>query len=144
MIVQYSDHKEEKYMLIYCTDCRKRISDDVQTCPNCGCNIKARKEEGYVFEKSVLPHYNAMGIASAAMTLGLPFLFVLLLAMTLSNSVLGIVLMFLFSGGKVALGVIPLIKDKSAYKWPSIVGIIIGSFLFVFMLLGFLLVGILG
>ena len=131
-------------MLIYCPDCRRSISDDVQTCPNCGCNIEARKQAGYEFEESILPHYNAMGIASAAMTLGLPFLFVLLLAMTLSDSVLGIVLMFLFSGGQVALGIIPLIKDKSAYKWPSVVGIIIGSFLFVFMLLGFLLVGILG
>ena len=131
-------------MLIYCPDCKKSISSDVQTCPNCGCNIEARKEAGYVFEEFIPPHYNAMGVASAAMTLGLPFLYVLLLGMVLRSSALGIVVMFLFSGAQIALGIIPLIKDKSAYKWPSVVGIVIGSLLFIFMLLSFLLVGILG
>ena len=131
-------------MLIYCPDCKKSISSDVQTCPNCGCNIEAKREAGYVFEESVLPHYNAMGVASAAMTLGLPILFILLIGMALRNSALGIVLMLLFSGGQVVLGVLPFIKDRSAYKWPSVVGIVIGSLLFVFMLLSFMLVGIFG
>lgn len=131
-------------MLIYCPDCKKSISSDVQTCPNCGCNIEAKREAGYVFEEFIPPRYNAMGVASAAMTLGLPILFILLIGMTLRNSSLGIVLMLLFTGGQVVLGVLPLIKERSAYKWPSVVGIVIGSLMFVFMLISFLLVGILG
>ncbi len=131
-------------MLIHCPDCRRSISNDVQTCPNCGCNIEAKREAGYVFEEFIPPHYNAMGVASAAMTLGLPILYILLIILTLGNSFLGIVLMLLYSIAQLVLGVLPLIKDKSAYRWPSVVGIVISSLLFIFMLLSFLLVGILG
>ena len=114
-------------MLVLCPDCKKQISHDVDVCPRCGCNIAKKREEEYIFEEPMIQHYSKLGIVSAAMVPSFLFFWTLLGTIGCSG---GAYTAFFVSYMilQICMGAYPLCTDSKAYKWPSIVGIAVPSF----------------
>ena len=133
-------------MLIYCPDCKAQISNDVDKCPKCGCNIEGYKNSDYIFEQAIPKHYNGFSIASAVMGLVSPVFiyistFMLLMGSIVRTyiSVIGILLLVCYLATIYFFAIRSLIKDPSAYKWPSVIGIIIASIFTMLLLLALFL-----
>ena len=133
-------------MLIYCPDCKAQISNDVDKCPKCGCNIESYKNSNYIFEQAIPQHYSGFSIASAVMGLGAPFLMYASAFMIALGSfgrkyvsVIGIILLVCYFATIYFFAIKTLIKDPSAYKWPSVVGIVLASIFTLLLLLALFL-----
>lgn len=137
-------------MLIKCPDCKKKISTDVDRCPNCGCIIDAAKN---TYEPAVVKGWCPLGVASAILTLLSPFIIMFFNAIsllitnvfhpTMNNTLAYIIILVMWNICPIALitlGSISLVKRKDAHTWPAIIGIVGGAleiFVFLIVTIGF-------
>ncbi|MBP9995692.1 MAG: hypothetical protein KBT19_00285 [Lachnospiraceae bacterium] len=125
-------------MLVRCPDCKRKVSLDASRCPRCGCNF----EKGdMVFEEVTVKTWSPMGIASALMSLlGLWVILIdAFIAAFFSTIVehgdvspVGIFIATLIFSGiipvpQLIFGILSLKNRPDAYKWPAVVGVVMGS-----------------
>ncbi|MCR4755057.1 MAG: hypothetical protein K5868_05930 [Lachnospiraceae bacterium] len=122
-------------MLIFCPDCKRQISYDVDVCPRCGCNIAKKKEEEYIFEEPVIHHYNKLGLASAIMVPAFAFYWMVVNAIGHDRDGLFCTMILAYCGAQIGMGIYSIYKDPKAYKWPSVVGIVGSAIMLLFILL---------
>lgn len=128
-------------MLIYCPDCKRKLSSDCEVCRGCGCKISEIPYEALMgFQAKT---WDPLGIISAVISLP-SFLIRMIIGVTVAE------MMYMhtdFSGAacfiawimlsivpiiQIILGTVSLNRHPEAHRWPAVLGIVLGSIIELF------------